>query len=202
MSLGIDIQDLLVHLGVWTAFAIIFAESGLLVGFFLPGDSLVFTAGLLSSQGHFPLWLLLGGGTLAAILGDNLGYYIGKKYGHRVFNKEESFFFHKENVIKAENFYKKWGPITIIVARFTPIVRTFAPVLAGVGKMYYPTFFLYNIVGAVIWIFGLGILGYYAGGFIDVDKYILPVLVGVIVLSLAAGPMIGLIKRILKKRNV
>ncbi|MBI4948040.1 DedA family protein, partial [Candidatus Berkelbacteria bacterium] len=133
MTLGFDIQEVLIHLGVWTAFAIIFAESGLLIGFFLPGDSLIFTAGLLASRGYFSLWLLIIGGSVAAILGDNFGYYFGKRYGHRIFNREESFFFHKDHVIRAEEFFKKHGPITIILARFTPVVRTFAPILAGVG---------------------------------------------------------------------
>lgn len=199
---GIDIKELLVHLGIWVAFAIIFAESGLLIGFFLPGDSLIFTAGLLASQGYFNLWYFIIGGTLAAIVGDNVGYYFGKRFGPRVFNKEESFFFHKDHIRKAQEFYKKHGPLTIVLARFTPVVRTFAPVLAGVGEMNYRTFFFYNIFGGVIWVFGLSLIGFYAGQYIpDIDKYILPVLAVIIVLSILPG-IIGYIRSLIKKKRI
>lgn len=194
MTLGFDIQEVLIHLGVWTAFAIIFAESGLLIGFFLPGDSLIFTAGLLASQGYFPLWLLIIGGSVAAILGDNFGYYFGKRYGHKIFNREESFFFHKDHVKRAEEFFKKHGPITIILARFTPVVRTFAPILAGVGKMDYKTFFFYNVTGGIFWIVSLSVLGFYAGKYIpDIDKYIFPI-IGVIIIASIIPGIIGFIK--------
>lgn len=189
---GIDIKELLIHAGIWSAFVIIFAESGLLIGFFLPGDSLIFTAGLLAAQGYFPIWYLLIGGTIAAIVGDNVGYQFGRKYGHRVFNKEESVFFHKDHVKRAEEFYKKHGPLTIVLARFTPVVRTFAPILAGVGKMEYRTFLLYNIAGGFLWVWGLGFLGYFLADIaernnIDVDRYILPVVAGIVILSVIPG---------------
>ena len=192
--IGIDIKELLINLGVWAALLMIFAESGILIGFFLPGDSLIFTAGLLASQGYFSIWLLLIGGSVAAILGDNVGYHFGRKYGHRIFNKEESLFFHKDHILKAEAFYKKHGPLTIILARFTPFVRTFAPVLAGVGKMDYKTFFLYNIIGGLAWVWGIGLLGFYAGKYIpNVDKYILPFIAAIIFVSILPA-LISLIR--------
>jgi membrane-associated protein len=204
MHIGFDIQEVLIHAGVWVAFGIIFAESGLLIGFFLPGDSLIFTAGLLAYQGIFNLWYFMIGGTIAAIAGDNVGYYIGKKFGTRVFNKEESFFFHKDHIRKAQEFYKKHGPVTIVLARFTPIVRTFAPVLAGVGHMDYKVFFFYNVVGGIVWVFGLGLVGYYVGSLfptLNIDKYILPVVGAIIVLSVLPG-IIGFVRSRTKKKSI
>jgi membrane-associated protein len=185
---GFDLQELIVHIGVWITFLIIFAESGLLIGFFLPGDSLIFTAGLLSSQGHFNIWYFLLGGSIAAILGDNLGYAFGRKFGPRIFNRDDSWLFKKDHVEKARDFYEKHGPLTIVLARFTPVVRTFAPILAGVGKMNYRTFLTYNIIGGLLWVWGLGLLGFYAGRLIpDIDKYILPILAIIIVASILPG---------------
>ncbi len=196
---GIDIKELLIHLGVWSALFMIFAESGILIGFFLPGDSLIFTAGLLASQGYFSIWLLLIGGSIAAILGDNVGYHFGRKYGHRIFNKEESLFFHKDHILRAEAFYKKHGPLTIILARFTPFVRTFAPILAGVGKMNYSTFFLYNVIGGLAWVWGIGLLGYYAGKYIpNIDRYILPFIAAIIFVSVLPA-VISLVRSRLKR---
>ncbi len=196
---GVNIKELLIHLGVWAALLMIFAESGILIGFFLPGDSLIFTAGLLASQGYFSIWLLLIGGSIAAILGDNVGYHFGRKYGHRIFNKEESLFFHKDHILRAEAFYKKHGPVTIILARFTPFVRTFAPVLAGVGKMNYSTFFLYNVIGGLAWVWGIGLLGFYAGKYIpNIDRYILPFVGAIIFVSLLPA-VISLIQSRIKR---
>jgi membrane-associated protein len=166
------------HLAIW---AVIFAESGLLVGFFLPGDSLLFTAGFLASQDYLNIWLLAGGCFICAVLGDNVGYATGK-----LFKKEESRFFHKENLIKAQNFYVKYGKKTIILARFLPVVRTFAPIVAGIGKMHYATFFRYNLVGGFVWTIGLTSAGFWLGKAIpDVDKYLLPIVLGIIVISIA-----------------
>lgn len=196
---GFDIKELLIHAGVWSAFLIIFAESGILIGFFLPGDSLIFTAGLLASQDYFSIWFFLVGGSIAAILGDNVGYQFGRKYGHRIFNKEESFFFHKDHIRKAEEFYKKHGPITIILARFMPVVRTFAPILAGVGKMDFRIFFIYNVVGGLTWIWSLGLLGYYAGKYIPhIDRYILPI-VGAIVIFSVLPAVISVVRNRFKR---
>ena len=127
-----DLQTLLPTIGYFGIFAIVFAESGLLIGFFLPGDSLLFTAGFLASQGIFNIVLLTLGCFIAAVVGDSVGYAFGHKVGRRLFNRKESILFHKDNLIKAENFYEKHGRKTIIVARFLPVVRTFAPIVAGI----------------------------------------------------------------------
>jgi len=185
---GFDVRELIVHVGVWVTFLIIFAESGLLIGFFLPGDSLIFTAGLLASQGHFNIWYFLIGGSIAAIVGDNVGYAFGRKFGPRIFSREDSWLFKKDHVEKAKHFYEKHGPWTIVLARFTPVVRTFAPILAGVGRMNYRTFVIYNIVGGLVWVWGLGWLGFFAGKAIpNIDHYILPILLLIIIASLLPG---------------
>lgn len=171
------------YAGIW---AIVFAESGLLVGFFLPGDSLLFTAGFLASQGFFNIIILCIVTFTAAVIGDNVGYHFGKKAGPRVFKKEDSLIFSKENIERSQRFYEKHGGKTIILARFTPVVRTFAPVLAGVGNMKYRTFFMYNVIGAVIWAIGVTLLGYFLGNAIpDVDKYIIPIALVIIFVSIA-----------------
>ena len=141
---------------------IIFAETGLLVGFFLPGDSLLVTAGLLAADPAFSLnvWLLGLILTVAAIVGDTVGYHVGKATGPRIFTRENSLFFHKSHLLKAQAFYEKHGGKTIIIARFMPIVRTFAPVVAGVGQMRYASFLVYNVVGGVLWIWSMLIVGY------------------------------------------
>lgn len=188
--LHVDYSALLSHTGsalaLLVAFLVLFAESSLI--FFLPGDSFVIAVALLASQDILPIWPLLIVMFLGAVLGNNLGYYLGKRFGHRLFSKENSLLFDKKHVERSELFYAKHGPITIILARFTPMVRTLAPVLAGVGKMEYKKFLVYNIVGAILWVFGLGLLSYYAGGLIpNVDRYILPFIVGVVILSFLPG---------------
>lgn len=166
-------------------FAIIFAESGLFVGFFLPGDSLLFTAGFLASQGYFDITALMVLCFVAAVLGDNFGYAFGKRVGPAIFKKEDSLFFHKKHLVRAQEYYAKYGGKTIILARFIPVVRTFAPILAGVGRMHYRTFFVYNIVGAVLWAIGLTALGYYLGSAIpNIDKYLLPIIAAIIIISI------------------
>ncbi len=166
-------------------FSIVFAESGLLIGVFLPGDSLLFTAGFLASTGVFNIFFLVVFCFIAAVLGDNVGYAFGKYYGPKIFKKEDSFWFHKRNVERAEKFYEKYGGKTIILARFVPIVRTFAPIVAGVGKMEYKTFFFYNVVGAFLWAVGITAAGYFLGRSIpDVDKYLLPIILIIILVSL------------------
>lgn len=146
---------------------IVFAESGLLIGFFLPGDTLLFTAGFFAAQGHLPLTGVLLVIFLAAIIGDNVGYTIGRKTGPRLFRKKDGIIFRQEYIALAEAFYQKHGGKTIILARFVPIVRTFAPLVAGVGKMDHKKFFLYNIVGAGVWTGLIVMLGYWLGSLID-----------------------------------
>ncbi len=176
--------------------AIIFAETGLFFGFFLPGDSLLFTAGILASQGFFNIWLLSALTTTAAIVGDSVGYWTGAKAGPLIFTRPDSFWFSQERVRVAERFFGRFGPISIVVARFLPVVRTFVPVIAGVAGMRYRTFFVYNVVGAFLWAFGIPVLGYYAGNAIPgIERYLIPI-VALIVLS----SLIPLGYEVLKRR--
>jgi membrane-associated protein len=197
--LGLNLEELIKTAGYLGLFAIVFAESGLLVGFFLPGDSLLFTAGFLSSQGFLniiPLSIIC---FLAAVLGDNFGYGFGRRLGPKIFNREESFFFHKDYIKHAEVFYENNGPKALVLARFMPIFRTFAPILAGVGKMNYKTFFFYNVLGGALWAIGMTWLGYFLGALIpSVDKYLLPIILVIIMLS--SLPSMFHLWRIKKKR--
>ena len=183
---AIDPQKLLATFGALGLFAMVFAESGLLVGFFLPGDSLLFTAGLLSSQGKlWPLPLLLAGCFLAAAAGDQVGYAFGNRVGPALFKRPDSRFFHQRNVERSQEYFDEHGPKTILIARFVPVVRTFAPILAGVGKMRYRTFLAYNLVGALLWACGVTTLGFFLGKSIpNIDRYLLPAVLVIIVLSL------------------
>ncbi len=143
--------------------AIIFAESGLFFGFFLPGDSLLFTAGLLASQGYIPFVPLLLWTFVAAILGDNVGYWFGHQVGPKIFAREDSKFFKKHHLLAAQEFYQKHGPKTIVLARFLPFIRTFAPIVAGAAQMHYSTFMTYNLLGGFLWTIGISSLGYFLG---------------------------------------
>jgi len=170
--------------------AIIFTETGLLIGFFLPGDSLLVTAGLLCSQPEFGLnvyilGLLL---TAAAIVGDTVGYKIGQVTGPRIFTREESLLFRRAHLLKAQAFYEKHGGKTIIIARFVPIIRTFAPVVAGVGQMQYRSFLAYNVVGGVLWVWSMLFTGYFLGRWVPgIDQHIEKVILVVIFLSILPG---------------
>jgi membrane-associated protein len=169
---------------------IIFAETGLLVGFFLPGDSLLVTAGLLAADPAFGLnvWLLGLILTVAAIVGDTVGYHVGKATGPRIFTREDSLFFHKDHLLKAQAFYEKHGGKTIIIARFMPIVRTFAPVVAGVGQMRYASFLAYNVVGGVLWIWSMLITGYVLAKTVPgVARHVEKVILVVVFLSILPG---------------
>jgi membrane-associated protein len=166
----LDPKSLIDDVGLWGLFAVVFAESGMLVGFFLPGDSLLFTAGFLASGPssvdealHLPLGWLLIGAFIAAVIGDQVGYFIGRRAGPAVFNRPDSRFFKRENVDKAHGFFERYGAKTIVLARFVPVVRTFAPVVAGVSDMRYRTFVTFNVVGAFLWAVGVTLLGYYLG---------------------------------------
>jgi len=143
----LNLQEIIGKIGLLGIWAIVFAESGLLVGFVLPGDSLLFTAGLLASKGVFHIGVLTFGCFVCAVLGDNVGYATGYRFGRKLFDKEDSVFFQKKHLVETENFYEKHGPKAIILARFVPIIRTFAPIIAGVAAMRYRTFMTYNLVG-------------------------------------------------------
>ncbi len=181
-----DLTEILPTIGYLGIFAIVFAESGLLIGFFLPGDSLLFTAGFLASQGIFDIRILAFLCFIGAVLGDSVGYAFGHKIGRRLFQKKDSLLFHKDNLMKAEKFYEKHGKKTIVIARFMPMIRTFAPIVAGVGSMEYKTFLSYNIIGGLLWAVGISVAGYFLGSAIpNVDKYLLPIIAVIIVLSVA-----------------
>jgi membrane-associated protein len=168
--------------------AIIFTETGLLFGFFLPGDSLLVTAGLFASQGQLDVYKLGALLTVAAIVGDSVGYAIGKATGPRIFTKPDSLLFNKKHLIRAEQFYEKHGGKTIIIARFMPIIRTFAPVVAGVGRMEYRRFITYNVIGGVLWVWSMLFTGYFLGRYIPgVDQHIEKVILIVIFLSILPG---------------
>lgn len=163
----------------------IYAESGLFFGFFLPGDSALFTAGVLASAGYFNIWILCPLLFVAAVLGDSTGYAFGIRMGPRIFTKEDSLIFRKSHLERARTFFAKHGPRSIVLARFIPAGRTFVPILAGVGEMPYRTFLIYNIVGAVLWALGLPLLGFWLGNTIpDIDTYLLPIILLIILLSL------------------
>lgn len=174
--------------GLIGVLAIVFAETGLFFGFFFPGDSLLFTAGFLASQGFLPIvWLTLGC-FVAAVVGDSVGYAFGKTVGEKFFTRDDSFFFKKRYAEEARLFYEKHGALAIFFARFIPIVRTFAPIAAGVGLMKYRTFIVFNIVGGFVWSFGFILAGYFLGRVVPgIDQYILPIVLLIIFISVLPG---------------
>jgi membrane-associated protein len=176
--------DALVGAGLLVLLLVVFVESGLLVGFFLPGDSLLFTAGLLiNTSDVLPLWLVLLTVPLAAFAGDQVGYSIGRTAGPRIFNRPDSRFFQQEYVDKSYAYFERYGARTIVLARFVPIVRTFAPVVAGVSRMRYRTFVTYNVVGALLWGVGVTLLGYFLGQIAFVADNVEPIILGIVALS-------------------
>lgn len=163
---------------------LIFAESGLLFGIFLPGDSLLFAAGLVAASGFFIVGPLIMIVVVAAILGDSVGYWFGSEIGERLFKREDSRFFKQEYVKRTEQFFKKYGGRAIVLARFVPIVRTIAPILAGVSSMKYRMFIAYNMIGAFLWGAGMVLIGYFLGSLVpNSEKYILPLSLVIVVLS-------------------
>jgi len=190
-----DLPALIQWAGYFGLTAIIFIETGLFFGFFLPGDSLLVTAGLLASQG-FSLDVYLLGALLnvAAIVGDNTNYWIGRYMGPRVFTRDESLFFRRRHVERAHDFYLRHGAKTIVLARFMPIIRTFAPLVAGVARMPYKTFVTYSVLGGTLWIWSMLFVGYFLGRLVPgIDKHIEKVIIVVIFLSILPG-IIGWLK--------
>lgn len=179
------IKDAGPAVGYIVLFAIIFAESGLLIGFFLPGDSILFPAGFLASTGFFSLPELIIICSVAAILGDSVGYMFGRRVGRRLFMREDSTFFKKKHLEAAESFYEKHGSKTIVLARFVPIVRTFAPIVAGISDMHYRRFVTFNILGGLLWAGGVTVAGFLLGHLIppeDVDKLLLPIIILLVII--------------------
>ncbi|CAN5733055.1 VTT domain-containing protein [soil metagenome] len=183
--LPVDLKELIEAVGYFGIFAIIFAETGLLIGFLLPGDSLLFTAGFVASQDILNIWILIPVCFIAAVTGDAVGYAFGKRVGRNLFRKEESRLFKPANLVRAEAFMETKGGMAIILARFIPFARTFVPIVAGISSMKYPHFLMYNVVGAVLWAIGLPLAGYYLGSAIpNIEHYLLPVVFLVIIISL------------------
>lgn len=157
--------------------AVVFAESGLLIGVLLPGDTLLIAAGILASQGHLPLAAVVAVITIAAVLGDNIGYLFGKKTGPRLFRKHDGLFFRRAYAQRAEDFFERHGGKTVLVARFIPYIRTFTPIVAGVARMDRRVFIIYNVVGAFVWTLTTVLIGYWLGERIpNIEQYIAPAL--------------------------
>lgn len=187
----LDPRFLIESFGYLGLFLIVFAESGLFFGFFLPGDSLLLTAGLFAYKGLLNIWVLLPLLFVAAVLGDNVGYWFGRKTGPPLFNREESLFFKRKNLLAAKAFYEKHGGKTIVLARFMPFIRTFAPIVAGAVEMDYRRFMFFNLFGGLLWAIGVTLAGYFLGGLFEqmfgsadvLDRYFLIIVAVVIVLS-------------------
>lgn len=181
-----NLPEFIQAVGYLGIFAIVFAETGLLIGFFLPGDSLLFTAGILAAEGILNIYLIVLLLLAAAIIGNSVGYLIGRKFGPKVFAKDNSLLFNKRHVEKAEAFFEKHGWKTLIIARFVPVVRTFVPVMAGIGKMSYWKFMVHNILGAILWVGSVTLLGFWLGNTVDnIEAYIIPVILLIILLSIS-----------------
>jgi membrane-associated protein len=179
-----DIKVFIEALGYLGIFLVVFSESGLLIGMFFPGDSLLFTAGLLASLGMLNIWVLVAFVMLAAVMGDSVGYWLGKTLGPKIFNRSNSYLFDKKYIERAHNFYAKHGAQAIILARFVPIIRTVVPTIAGVGRMEYKTFLKFNVTGGVLWGAFLPLLGFFLGKTIpNIDHYLLLIIFAIIIVS-------------------
>jgi membrane-associated protein len=176
-----NLTSFIIAAGYVGVFVTIFVESGIFVGFFLPGDSLLFTLGILASQGHLNIYILVIISWIAAVLGDNFGYWLGTYFGPKLFNRPDSIIFKQEYVTRTEKYFKKYGKKTIIVARFIPVVRAFAPVLAGIGNMEYRSFLRYNIIGGFFWSCGFLLTSFALGSVIPGIEKFLPIIILVVV---------------------
>lgn len=178
------LTELLKTFGYIGIASVVFAESGLFFGFFLPGDSLLMVAGILASEGVFNFPILVSIIVIAAVLGDNVGYWFGKYIGKKLFKKEDTFFFKQKHLIAASDFYEKYGAKAIVLARFVPIIRTFVPIVAGVASMNYTKFIRYNVIGGILWGAGVTGFGYVLGTKIpNIDTYLPPLILLIIVIS-------------------
>ncbi len=185
-----DVQAIIQWGGILMICIIVFAETGLFVGFFLPGDSLLVTAGIFAASGHLNLMWLLILGCLCAVAGDQVGYLIGRSAGHALYKRDDSMFFKKKHLQKARDFYEKYGGKTIVIARFVPIVRTFAPAVAGAAEMNYRRFVSFNVFGGILWVCSTVLLGFFMGRWIGVErvnKYIHVIIIVVVFLSILPG---------------
>jgi membrane-associated protein len=180
-----DVQGIIQWGGTLMVCTIVFVETGLFVGFFLPGDSLLVTAGIFAAMGHLNLAWLLIAASLCAIAGDQVGYWIGRRAGAALYRREDSFFFRRQHLQRAHDFYEKYGGKTIVLARFVPIVRTFAPPVAGAAEMNYRRFVTYNVLGGILWVWSMLLTGYSLSSMIpNVERHVHLVIVIVVVLSI------------------
>lgn len=185
-----DVQAIIQWGGILMICVIVFVETGLFVGFFLPGDSLLVTAGIFAASGHLSLTWLLVLASICAVVGDQVGYLIGRSAGHALYKRDDSMFFKKKHLQKAHDFYEKYGGKTIVIARFVPIVRTFAPAVAGAAEMNYRRFVSFNVFGGILWVCSTVLLGYFMGRLIGaerVNKYIHVIIIAVVFLSILPG---------------
>ncbi|MBI5960880.1 MAG: VTT domain-containing protein [Chloroflexi bacterium] len=204
--MSFDLKEFIATIGYIGIFGIVFAESGLLVGFFLPGDSLLFTAGVIAGSKtmqdtlgvelSYPVLAI--GCFIAAVSGDSVGYWFGHKVGRGLFNRKDSMLFKKKYLHQAEAMYQKHGGKIIVIARFIPIVRTFAPIVAGIGVMHYRRFLAYNVIGGLLWAVGVVSAGYFLGE--AADGYLMPIIIGIILVSVAP-PAIHILRDYLKQRQ-
>jgi membrane-associated protein len=176
-----DVESLVRVGGLITLAVIVFVETGLLVGFFLPGDSLLVTAGVFAARGDLNIWTLNVALSLAAIIGDSVGYSIGRKAGPKIFTRENSLFFHRKHLVTTKEFYDRHGPFTIVIARFVPIIRTFAPVVAGVGRMHYRKFVTYNVCGGILWVMSTTFAGYFLGSVVPKIEERIHVVIAIVI---------------------
>ena len=181
----VDPKHLIETFGTLGVIGIIFAETGLLIGFFLPGDSLLVTAGLLASQGKLNIAAILAGTAVAAVAGAQTGYLIGAKVGPTLFRRPDSRLFKQEYVDKAQSYFVRYGGKTVVLARFVPVVRTFANLVAGVSRMDYRRFTVFNLIGGVTWTIGITMLGYGLGQIDGIDKYLLAIIAVIVLISAA-----------------
>lgn len=196
-----DVTHIVQNGGLLLIAAIIFAESGMFVGFFFPGDTLLMTAGIFAAQGHLNLFVVIAVIALAAIIGDNTGFHIGKKYGRSLFKKEDGIFFRRAYVQRAEQFFEKYGTKSMLFSHFVPVVRTFTPPVAGAAHMNHKQFFVFDAIGCILWATSVTLVGYWFGQKIpNVDKYIEFAVIGVVVIVL--GPSIyHVVKALLEDRR-
>jgi membrane-associated protein len=179
----LDVHFLITTFGYPGLFFIVFAETGLFLGFFLPGDSLLIAAGIFAAKGLLSVYVLIPLLFIAASLGNLFGFIFGQKIGRRLFNRKDSLLFRKEHLTKAHAFYEKHGGKAIILARFVPIIRTFAPIVAGIAEMSFSTFMMFNFIGSILWAIGITLVGFFIGNLIP-NKYFEPIILLVIILSL------------------
>lgn len=197
----LDVTKIIESGGLLVVALIIFAESGLLAGFFLPGDTLLFSAGFFAAQGKLPLFWLLFLVLIAAIAGYEVGYRIGSRFGRKLFHKPNGLLFRQEYLEKSEIFYEKHGGKTVMLSRFVPVIRTFAPIVAGIGRMPKGRFLIFNAAGALVWGGGVVLLGNFLGSRVpNIDKYLLPAVL--LAMALTFGPMVyHLVKQLLTKKS-